>query len=64
MGGGSGGGSARSGLCAAAPPLPHARSIHKGACNYGYIWPSEPLGWDVAAMTDIHDEYAGMGRCG
>jgi hypothetical protein len=43
-------------------PIAIARSIHKGACNYGYIWPSEPLGWDVAAMTDVHDEYAGS--CG
>ena len=31
-------------------------SIHKGSCDYGYIWRNEPLGWDVAAMTDYHPD--------
>lgn len=34
-----------------------AWSIHKGSCDYGYIWKNEPLGWDVAAMTDYHSDY-------
>jgi hypothetical protein len=34
-----------------------AWSIHKGSCDYGYIWNNEPLGWDVAAMTDYHPDY-------
>ncbi|GMH39983.1 hypothetical protein BSKO_07887 [Bryopsis sp. KO-2023] len=39
-------------------------SIHEGSCGYGYIWPDEPLGWDKAAMPDVHPDYAGScGRC-
>lgn len=34
-------------------------SIHEGSCGYGYIWPDEPLGWDVAALSDAHYEYEG-----
>ena len=37
-------------------------SIHEGSCGYGYIWPDEPLGWDVAALPDSHYEYDGS--CG
>lgn len=37
-------------------------SIHEGSCGYGYIWPDEPLGWDVAAMPDVHPDYPGS--CG
>ncbi|GFR49513.1 hypothetical protein Agub_g11554 [Astrephomene gubernaculifera] len=32
-------------------------SIHNGSCNYQYIYPDEPLGWDVAALTDVISEY-------
>eukprot|EP00198_Chlamydomonas_reinhardtii_P012309 XP_001701646.1 predicted protein [Chlamydomonas reinhardtii] len=32
-------------------------SIHNGSCSYQYIQKDEPLGWDVAAMTDVHPEY-------
>jgi len=39
-------------------------SIHEGSCGYGYIWPDEPLGWDVAALPDSHYEYDGScGTC-
>lgn len=39
-------------------------SIHEGSCGFGYIWPDEPLGWDVAALPDAHYEYDGScGRC-
>ncbi|PNH07993.1 Expansin-A1 [Tetrabaena socialis] len=34
-----------------------AWTIHKGACNYGYLYPDEPLGWDIAAMSDVNREY-------
>lgn len=27
------------------------RSIHSGSCGYGYIWPDEPLGWDVRSPS-------------
>lgn len=33
------------------------RSIHRGSCDYGYLWSDEPLGWDVAAMTDFDPDY-------
>ncbi|GMH41450.1 hypothetical protein BSKO_09360 [Bryopsis sp. KO-2023] len=40
-------------------------SIHEGSCGYGYIWEDEPLGWDVAALPDVHYEFAGScGCCG
>lgn len=39
-----------------------AWSIHEGSCGYGNIWEDEPLGWDVAAIPDVHYEYAGS--CG
>lgn len=29
----------------------------QGSCNYGYIWQDEPLGWNVAAMTDYDADY-------
>lgn len=39
-------------------------SIHHGSCGYGYIWEDEPLGWDVAALPDVHYEYSGScGNC-
>lgn len=39
-------------------------SIHEGSCGYGYIWPDEPRGWDVAALPDVHPDYPGScGRC-
>lgn len=41
---------------------PWAWSIHEGSCGYGYIWEDEPLGWDVAAIPDVHYEFAGS--CG
>lgn len=37
-------------------------NIHEGSCGYGYIWEDEPLGWDVAALPDVHFEYSGS--CG
>lgn len=37
-------------------------NIHQGSCGYGYIFPDEPLGWDVAALADVHYEY--QGSCG
>lgn len=37
-------------------------SIHEGSCGYNYIFPDEPLGWDVAALADVHYEYSGS--CG
>lgn len=38
--------------------------IHHGSCGYGYIWEDEPLGWDVAALPDVHYEYSGScGNC-
>ncbi|GMH39085.1 hypothetical protein BSKO_06983 [Bryopsis sp. KO-2023] len=40
-------------------------NIHEGSCGYGYIWKDEPLGWDVAALPDVHPEFAGScGCCG
>lgn len=39
-----------------------AWSIHEGSCGYGNIWEDEPLGWDVAAIPDVHYEFAGS--CG
>lgn len=41
---------------------PWAWSIHEGSCGYGYIWEDEPMGWDVAAIPDVHYEFAGS--CG
>uniref|UniRef100_A0A383VYW9 Expansin-like EG45 domain-containing protein n=1 Tax=Tetradesmus obliquus TaxID=3088 RepID=A0A383VYW9_TETOB len=39
-------------------------SIHKGSCGYGALWRDEPHGWDVAAMTDYHPDYAdSCGSC-
>eukprot|EP00879_Flechtneria_rotunda_P014411 GHRR01015058.1.p1 GENE.GHRR01015058.1~~GHRR01015058.1.p1 ORF type:complete len:136 (+),score=21.77 GHRR01015058.1:159-566(+) len=39
-------------------------SIHHGSCGQGYLWPDEGQGWDVAALSDTHPEYAGScGRC-
>lgn len=37
-------------------------NIHEGSCGYGYIWEDEPLGWDVAALPDVHPEFSGS--CG
>jgi hypothetical protein len=34
-----------------------AWSIHKGSCNYGYIYKDEPLGWDVVAISDVFASY-------
>ncbi|GMH39372.1 hypothetical protein BSKO_07270 [Bryopsis sp. KO-2023] len=43
---------------------PWAWSIHEGSCGYGDIWEDEPLGWDVAALPDVHYEFAGScGKC-
>eukprot|EP00879_Flechtneria_rotunda_P007961 GHRR01008341.1.p1 GENE.GHRR01008341.1~~GHRR01008341.1.p1 ORF type:complete len:252 (+),score=63.02 GHRR01008341.1:248-1003(+) len=39
-------------------------SIHHGSCGEGYLWPDEGTGWDVAALSDQHPDYAGScGRC-
>lgn len=43
------------------------RSIHRGGCNYGYLWKDEAFdypqnGWDVAALADVHYEY--VDSCG
>lgn len=39
-------------------------SIHRGSCNFGYIWEDEPLGWDAAAITDFHPDYGtSCGSC-
>lgn len=41
-----------------------AWSIHMGSCGYGYIYKDEPLGWDVAAMTDVSPNYGdSCGTC-
>lgn len=41
-----------------------AWSIHKGSCGYGYIYPTDPLGWNVMAMPDVAPEYAdSCGSC-
>lgn len=43
---------------------PWAWSIHEGSCGFGYLWEDEPLGWDVAALPDVHYEFAGScGKC-
>lgn len=39
-------------------------SIHKGACDYGYLYADDPLGWDVAAINDGNPLYQdSCGRC-
>lgn len=39
-------------------------SIHSGACNYGYLYGSDPLGWNVAAMNDGNPLYEdSCGKC-
>lgn len=39
-------------------------SIHKGACEFGYLYSTDPLGWDVAAMNDGNPLYEdSCGRC-
>lgn len=39
-------------------------SIHAGACNYGYLYNDDPLGWNVAAMNDGNPLYEdSCGRC-
>lgn len=39
-------------------------SIHVGACNFGYLYGSDPLGWDVAAINDGNPLYEdSCGRC-
>ncbi|KAL0029567.1 hypothetical protein WJX79_004717 [Trebouxia sp. C0005] len=39
-------------------------SIHQGSCGFYYIFQSEPLGWDVAAMSDANPLYPGScGSC-
>eukprot|EP00775_Hariotina_reticulata_P008069 gene8070-8264_t len=36
----------------------------EGSCGYGTIWRDEPHGWDVAAITDYHPDYANScGAC-
>ncbi|WIA09193.1 hypothetical protein OEZ85_008604 [Tetradesmus obliquus] len=37
-------------------------SIHHGSCGYGYQWPDQNTGWDIAALSDQHPEY--RGSCG
>jgi hypothetical protein len=31
-------------------------------CGYGYQWPDQGQGWDIAALSDQHPEY--RGSCG
>lgn len=39
-------------------------SIHKGACNFGYLYKDEPHGWDVTAMNDGNPMYDdSCGQC-
>lgn len=52
---------AAAGACAHCALRQAPRQMHspmQGACNYGYIWPNEPLGWDVAAITDFDPDYS------
>ncbi|KIZ00219.1 hypothetical protein MNEG_7740 [Monoraphidium neglectum] len=38
--------------------------IHHGSCGYGYIWPDQNTGWDIAALADSNSRYSGScGRC-
>ncbi|GBF98478.1 U6 snRNA phosphodiesterase [Raphidocelis subcapitata] len=38
--------------------------IHHGSCGFGYMWPDQSTGWDVAALADTHPNYSGScGRC-
>ncbi|KXZ51940.1 hypothetical protein GPECTOR_11g65 [Gonium pectorale] len=39
-------------------------SIHEGSCGFGYLDQDKASGWDVAALSDACDDYAGScGRC-
>eukprot|EP01023_Acetabularia_acetabulum_P019138 TRINITY_DN196_c1_g1_i1.p2 TRINITY_DN196_c1_g1~~TRINITY_DN196_c1_g1_i1.p2 ORF type:complete len:198 (-),score=35.25 TRINITY_DN196_c1_g1_i1:307-900(-) len=38
--------------------------IHGGSCGFGYQCKNQGTGWDVAALSDKHPDYAGScGRC-
>ncbi|CAG9467265.1 unnamed protein product [Pedinophyceae sp. YPF-701] len=42
----------------------YKETMHYGSCGYGYLDPDKGTGWDIGALTDSTDAFAGScGRC-